>query len=144
MPRSAVDPAPAPAPPGQGLAVFAETLYLANLLLLPGIAFLALLWLYLRHRRAAHPLAANHLGQTITVSLWAGALLVAANGVILILGGYRGPYTWVVLILYFTVCHSTLVLLGIVGLSKAMAGQFWRFPLLGPPLTGPRPGTGNG
>jgi hypothetical protein len=37
-------------------------------------------------------------------------------------------------ILYFTFCHSTLVLLGIVGLAKAMAGQCWQFPLVGRPL----------
>ena len=39
-----------------------------------------------------------------------------------------------VLIIYFTVCHSTLVLFGVVGLAKAMAGQCWRFPLIGPRL----------
>lgn len=139
MPRSTPEPSPGAAP-GQGLAVLAEALYLANLLLAPGIAFLALLWLYLRHRRTAPQLAASHLSQTLTASLWAGVLLVAANVLILLLGGYHGPFTWVVLILYFTVCHSVLVLLGIGGLSKAMAGQLWRFPLLGPPLDPQRPG----
>ena len=35
-------------PPGQGLAVAAESLYLINLLLLPGPGFLLLLGLYFR------------------------------------------------------------------------------------------------
>ena len=120
--------------PGQGLAIAAESLYLANLLLLPGISFLILAWLALRPSPSSPPLAAAHLGQTFAASLWAGALLVLVNALILLLGGYRGAHTWVLVILYFTICHSTLVLLGVVGLAKAMAGQCWRYPLVGRPL----------
>jgi hypothetical protein len=119
-------------PPGLGLAVTAEALYLVNLLLLPGIAFIALVWLYLRYRATAAPLAANHLRQTLVASLCAGVLLIAANLIILLLGGYQAPYTWVVLVIYFTVCHSALVIAGMFGLSKAMAGQPFWFPLIGP------------
>ena len=119
---------------GQVLAVTAETLYLINLLLVPGVAFLILLALYFGKRRSAPALAANHLSQTFAASLWAGVLLVVANAAILLLGGYQGVHTWVVVILYFTIVHSTLVLLGALGLAKAMAGQCWRYPLLGPPL----------
>ena len=120
--------------PGLGLAVTAESLYLANLILLPGFAFLALAWLHLKVGPDTPRLAAAHLAQTFRASLWAGGLLVAVNGLILLLGGYRGAHTWVLVILYFTVCHSTLVLLGVVGLAKAMAGQCWRYPLVGRPL----------
>lgn len=116
------------------MAVLAQALYLGNLLLLPGIAFAALAILYLRQRRSAPPLAAAHLVQTFVASLWAGALLVIVNLLILVLGGYRGPNVWTLLITYFTVCHSALVLLGMVGLAKAMAGQCFRFPLVGPAL----------
>lgn len=118
-------------PPGQSLAVAAEVLYLVNLLLLPGLAFLGLAWLYLRQRHAAPPLARSHLRQTFFASLWAGGLLLAANVGILLLGGWRAPGTWVVVILYFTTCHSTLVLLGMVGLSKALAGKPYVYPLIG-------------
>jgi uncharacterized Tic20 family protein len=120
-------------PPGQGVAVLAEALYLTNLLLLPGIAFLGLLGLYLRHHRSAPPLARCHLAQTLTASLWAGLILVVANGLIILLGGYDSPHTWMVVIIYFTTVHATLVLLGTLGLAKAMAGQSFRFPLVGRP-----------
>ncbi len=120
--------------PGLGLAVAAESLYLANLLLLPGLAFLGLAWLHRKAGPDTPRLAAAHLTQTFSASLWAGALLVAVNGMILLLGGYRGAHTWVLVILYFTICHATLVLLGVVGLAKAMAGQCWRYPLVGRPL----------
>jgi hypothetical protein len=122
------------APDGLALAVTAEALYLANLLLAPGLAFLILLTVYLKTRRHAPPLAAAHLSQTVSASLWAGVLLVIANLAILVLGGYRGAHTWVIVILYFTLAHSSLVLCGALGLSRALAGQCWRYPLLGRPL----------
>ena len=64
-------------------------------------------------------------------SLWAGMLLVVVNVFIVLLGGYDGPYTWMIVILYFTTCHSTLVLLGILGLAKALAGKCFRYPIIG-------------
>ena len=120
--------------PGEGLAIAAESLYLANLLLAPGLAFAALLWLYLSRRREATPLATAHLDQTVSASVWAGILLIGVNGAILLVGGYDGPNVWTVVIVYFTVFHSTLVVLGILGLARAMAGQCWRYPLVGRPL----------
>ena len=117
--------------PGQTLAVTAETLFLVNLLLAPGLAFLALLILYLRNRNIAEPLAANHLSQTVGVALIGGSLLVCITLLITLLGGLDSGYTWVVVVLYFTFIHSTLILLGIFGLVKALAGQHYRYPLLG-------------
>lgn len=125
---------PEPVAPGQALAVTAEVLYVVNLLLLPGLAFIALVILYVRNIRTAHALAVCHLRQTLSASLWAGALLLLANIIIVLLGGYRSPNTWMVVIIYFTTCHATLVLLGVMGLARAMAGQCFRYPLVGRPL----------
>lgn len=121
--------------PGQTLAVAAESLYLVNLLLVPGVAFVVLLWLYGRHVNSAPPLARCHLRNTVSASLWAGVLLVIANAVIIALGGYDAPYTWMVVVLYFTIAHSTLVIFGILGVAKAGAGQPFRYPLVGRPCT---------
>ncbi|MBU1191407.1 MAG: hypothetical protein KKA36_03725 [Gammaproteobacteria bacterium] len=118
---------------GATLAVTAEVLYLVNLLLVPGLAFVILLVIYLRNSKTAPPLARCHLRQTFAASLWAGVLLVLVNGLILALGGYQAPATWVVLILYFVTCHASLVLLGVLGLAKAMAGQSYRYPVIGRP-----------
>jgi hypothetical protein len=120
--------------PGQGIAVAAETLYLVNLLLLPGLAFVVLLLVYIRNIKPAPELARCHLRQTLSASLWAGGLLLVANASILLLGGYRSPNTWMVVIIYFTTCHATLVLLGVMGLAKAMAGQCYRYPVVGRPV----------
>lgn len=120
-------------PAGFGTAVAAESLYLANLLVLPGIAFVLLLVLAKRQHEPA-PLAVAHLQQTIRGSIWAGLLLILVNILILLLGGYDGPNVWAIVITYFTTAHGMLVLFGAYGLAKAMAGQCWRYPLIGRPL----------
>lgn len=130
MPQSGGD-YPTQDPPGTSMAVVAESLYLANLLLIPGIAFVILLVLFYRHQKASPPLAQSHLEQTLSASLWAGVLLVIVNILIFVLGGYGGPYTWMVVIIYFTVCHSTLILIGMLGLAKALAGKCYHYPLIG-------------
>lgn len=118
--------------PGQGLAVAAEALYLANLMLAPGLAFLAILWLWLRRRRDAPPLARIHIEQTFFVSLWGGLLIVVANAAVFLVFGWDWQWTWVIVVIYFTCVHSTLILLGVVGLSRALAGKPYRYPLIGP------------
>lgn len=120
------------AAPGRSTAVIAEALYLANLMLIPGLGFLVLLVLWWRQRGQAPELARGHLRQTVAASLWAGGLLVVANVAIILLGGYDSAWTWIVVVLYFTTCHSTLIFCGAIGLSRALAGKPFRFPLIGP------------
>ncbi|HEU0187869.1 MAG TPA: hypothetical protein VFR06_08255 [Gallionellaceae bacterium] len=117
--------------PGQSQAIWAEILYLSNLLIAPGLAFLILLWLYLKRSADTPALAVCHQRQTISASLWAAALLLLVNVIIFRLGGYTSPTTWVIVILYFVTCHAALVLLGVVGLTKALAGQNYVYPLIG-------------
>ncbi len=121
-----------PDDPGRRFAVIAESLYLANLLIAPGVAFLGLLCLWRRADVRTLPLARQHLRQTLAASLWAGVLLVGLSAIILLVGGFASMWSWFAVILYFIVFHSTLVLCGMVGLSRALAGQPYRFPLVGP------------
>jgi len=118
--------------PGQSLAIAAEMLYLVNLMLAPGLAFLVLAWLWLKRRHDAPPLARGHLDQTFFVSLWGGVLIVVANTALFMVFGWDWEWTWVIVVLYFTAVHSTLILLGMVGLAKAMAGKPYVYPLIGP------------
>ena len=117
---------------GQNLAVAAESLYLANLLLAPGLAFAAIAWLWATRRADASPLARCHLDQAFFVSLWGGVLLAVCSAAFVLLGGLHWKWTWVLVILYFTCVHSALVLFGILGLARAMAGQPYVYPLIGP------------
>lgn len=118
--------------PGPQLAVAAEALFLINLMLLPGLAFLALLGLWAMHRNHPDPLVRNHLRQTGWTCIWGGTLLVSLSVGIFLLGGFDNPWSWVIGVLYFTFVHSTLILLGVLGLSRAINGRRWRYPLFGP------------
>jgi len=119
---------------GKSLAVTAQSLYLVNLMLAPGLAFVLLLLLYGFNRGRADALAMNHLSQTVGVSLVGGALIVVASAVLLLLGGLDSGYTWMVVILYFILIHSSLILMGVMGLVKAMVGEHYVFPLIGRPF----------
>lgn len=139
MPHSDASPSqespsdPAQETPGQALAVWAEALYLCNLLLLPGIAFAVLLHLYFKHRASAPALAVCHLRQTIAGSIWAGMLLGVVTVAVLLTSDISSEATWVIVIIYLTCFHTTLVMIGIIALSKAMAGQSYVYPLIGQP-----------
>lgn len=121
------------------LAITAATLYLLNLLLLPGLAFAALAILWWKQRRHAgmagkvDVLAGSHLESAFRGSLLAGVLLLGVTAAIALLGGYANPGTWVVLIIYFVTAHAALVLAGVVALTRALASQPFRFPLAGIP-----------
>ncbi len=127
---------PAETEEGQALAVAAQALYLINLMIVPGVGFLGIVWLWLTKRKSATALARCHLDQVFFASLWAGLLLIVANAAIIFLGGYQSHNTWVVVILYFTTCHTTLIFFGAIGLARALAGKTYRFPLIGRPCDG--------
>lgn len=120
---------------GKELAITSEALYLANLLILPGLGFLALLILYQRRKRDAPPLAACHLRQTLSASIWAGILLIILNTIIIFFGGYQAASTWVIVIIYFTIVHASFVILGTLGLAAALAGKHFHYPVVGKSCT---------
>lgn len=117
--------------PGISLAVAAESLFLANLLILPVLSFFLLLLLYSKYRKADDKTGVCHLRQTLLASIWGGILIVLVTVVILLMGGFDNGWTWVVVITYFTTIHATFVLLGALGLAKAMADKHYHFPLIG-------------
>ena len=116
--------------PGRPLAVAAETLFLANLLVAPGIAFLALLWMR-RHYADAPALARCHIDQAFFAGLWSGVLLLVVTAVLLMLGGVTWKWTWVIVIPYFICIHASLILLGVLALARAQAGRPYTYPLIG-------------
>jgi hypothetical protein len=119
-------------PPGRASpAVQAEALYLINLLLAPGLAFLLLWLLFRRHRDSADPLLRGHVRQAFVASLLAGLLLAGGSALIVLTGDLSRPGVWIGLVLYFVCCHGTLVLLGVFGLARALAGKPYTYPLLG-------------
>ena len=120
-------------PAGKSLAIAAESLYVANLLILPFLAFLILVVLYAKHHSAAPPLAASHLQQTVRASLWIAVMFVTASCMVLLMkqAGIDDVTLWIFVVLAFTIIHASMVLLGVLGLARALAGKCWRYPLFG-------------
>lgn len=107
-------------------ARLAYLLYLANLSVLPGVAFLLLLILG-RARESRDPFVVAHFRQAVFASVVAGVLLAIVSGLIVMAGGLHTPWTWVILITYFTLCHSVLLLLGVLGFTRANNGRAFEF-----------------
>ncbi|MCW9013994.1 MAG: hypothetical protein OQL06_09445 [Gammaproteobacteria bacterium] len=116
--------------PGITLAVAAESLFLANLLILPLISFLMLIYLNIKNRATEDSTGLCHLRQTMLASIWGGILIVLVTLGIILMGGFDNGWTWVVVITYFTTIHATFVLLGALGLAKAMANKHYHYPLI--------------
>ena len=68
---------------------------------------------------------------TFYVSLIGGAAIVVAVTLVILAGGLDWAWTWVIVVLYFTLIHSTLIMFGMLGLAKAMSGKLYVFPLIG-------------
>ncbi len=112
------------------IAILAETLFLANLLLIPIIPFLVLFYLYQKYSSKPDTIAYNHLRQTLIASVLAGVFIVLIAGVFYFFSSTSAAITWTIIITYLTCVHSVFVMLGIYGLSKAMVGQKVKFPLI--------------
>ena len=137
MPRSDENrPVDEPAVEGQSLAVVAESLYVANLLILPFLAFFALVYIFFRQHASAPPLARSHLEQTLSASIGIAIMFFACAVIIMLLkvGGLEDVGIWMIVVIVFTIIHATMVLFGVLGLAKAMSGKCWRYPVFGKTL----------
>ncbi|MDP1607422.1 MAG: hypothetical protein Q8L93_12440 [Rhodocyclaceae bacterium] len=118
--------------PGPPIAVLAEALFLANLMLIPVLGFVLMVGLWWKFRHSDSAVVRNHLQQTVVTSISGGAILVGVSITIFLLGGLDNPASWVIGVLYFLCVHAVLILLGMIGLNRAILARQWRYPLLGP------------
>jgi len=112
------------------IAIVAEALFLANLLLIPVIPFLVLFYLFRKYAQKPGSVAYNHLRQTFIASILAGLFIVIIAGVFYFFSSTSAAITWTIILTYLTCVHSVFVMMGIYGLSKAMVGQKVKFPLI--------------
>lgn len=106
------------------VGTWAWILYLANLLIAPGIAFLIQGVHWHLSRLYCDDTGRVASRTALAFSIIAGLLIIGIVLIILSIPGAIGnPNTWVILVVYFTTVHASLVLFGVVGLSAAMAGR---------------------
>ena len=104
-------------------AIIYQSLYLANLLLLPVISFLALVY-YLHKATQQNSYLSRfnriHLYRSIQISALAGLLLGVAP-VFYLFYSAQFSASLMVAVFYFVTLHACFVLIGMLNLARAMA-----------------------
>lgn len=110
------------------LSIMAPVLYLLNLLLLPGFAFLVLVFIYIKYRNISEPVARVQIQQNFYASIVSGLAIVGISIVIILIGGFSSMYSWMIMLIYALSIHATLVLLGAFSLAKSINQQAYLYP----------------
>lgn len=100
-------------------AIVYQSLYLLNLLLIPGIAFMILIWHFAKNyqNKGWHRI---HLYRALQVSIAAGIFLIVVPAISIFLG--RNVDALIAMMLVYVVSiHALFVLIGILNLSRAMS-----------------------
>ena len=94
---------------------------LLNLTILPVFGFIALLLIY----RKTKPGKIDHyhalLG--ININLAAATALLLVSTLMILLGGFDSPWTWVYVITYFTLVHTIFIVFALWALVRAWSGD---------------------
>ncbi len=98
---------------------------LLNLTILPGIGFIWLLLIYKKSISESSPQAIDsyHAKLGIKINLIAAAALFLVSALMIFLGGFHSPWTWVYVISYFTMVHTIFIVFAIWALVRAWSGE---------------------
>ena len=92
-----------------------------NLTILPGISFIALLLIY--NKTKADSIDRYHALLGIKINLIAAAVLLTVSALMIALGGFNSPWTWVYVISYFTLVHTAFIVLALWALVRSWSGD---------------------
>ena len=103
---------------------------LLNLTILPGIGFIWLLMIYQKTKQQSTPEAIDsyHAKLGIKLNLIAAAALFLVSALMILLGGFHSPWTWVYVISYFTMVHTIFIVFAIWALVRAWSGERLKKP----------------
>ena len=94
---------------------------LLNLTILPVISFIALLFIYKKTNPGT--IARYHAVLGIKINLIAAAALFLVSALMILLGGFHSPWTWVYVISYFTIVHTIFIIIAIWALVRSWSGD---------------------
>lgn len=92
-----------------------------NLTLLPVIAFIALLLIY--KKTSTNNIDHYHAVLGIKINIIAALVLFVVSGLMIILGGFNSPWTWVYVISYFTIVHTAFIIIALWALVRSWSGD---------------------
>lgn len=94
---------------------------LLNLTVFPGISFIVLLFLY--KKTLVDTFSRYYVVLSIKTNIIAAIALFVVSGLMILLGGFYSPWTWVYVLSYFMFVHSMFILFATWALTRCWAGQ---------------------
>ena len=94
---------------------------LLNLTILPVISFIVLLTIYKKTEPGT--IARYHAVLGIKINLIAATALFLVSALMILLGGFNSPWTWVYVISYFTIVHTIFIIIAIWALVRSWSGD---------------------
>ncbi len=94
---------------------------LLNLTVLPVISFVALLLIY--RKTEPDTIARYHAALGIKINIIAATVLFLVSALMILLGGFNSPWTWVYVISYFTIVHTIFIVFALWALVRAWSGD---------------------
>ena len=102
-------------------ASYAALASLLNLTALPIISFIWLLFIY--KQTQAETIGRYYAILGIKTNLAAAIALIIVTGLMLLLGGFHSPWTWVFVISYFVFVHALFILFATWTLVRSWTGK---------------------
>ena len=94
---------------------------LLNLTILPIISFIVLLLIY--RKTEPDTIGRYHAILGLKINLIAVAMLFLVSALMILLGGFNSPWTWVYVISYFTIVHTLFIVIALWALVRAWSGD---------------------
>lgn len=94
---------------------------LLNLTILPIIGFIVLLFTY--KKTEANRIDHYYTVLGIKTNLWAAVALILVTGLMILLGGFTSPWTWVYVVSYFVIIHAMFILFATWALTRSWTGE---------------------
>ncbi len=94
---------------------------LLNLTILPVISFIALLLVY--RKTEPDTIDRYHAILGLKINVLAATVLFLVSALMILLGGFNSPWTWVYVITYFTIVHTIFIVFALWALVRAWSGD---------------------
>ena len=94
---------------------------LLNLTILPVISFIVLLLIYIKTQ--PDTIDRYHAILGLKTNIIAATVLFLVSALMILLGGFNSPWTWVYVISYFTIVHTIFIVFALWALVRAWSGD---------------------
>ena len=109
---------------------FAEAFFIANLLFI-GIFYIILWGFYFVAYKKASQVSKNHIKQTLWASTLSTAIAIALMLIALLTTGFASVQALIMAEVYLMLVVPLFMILGILGFTKAVNGNNFKFPIIG-------------